>query len=79
MLEEIAANAEKVTNLSREIETASIEQKNGVAEINQSILSVSATAQTVSAESSNLRELSDAFTSKTNALEKSVDFFKIRG
>jgi methyl-accepting chemotaxis protein len=75
----IAANAEKVTNLSREIETASIEQKNGVAEINQSILSVSATAQTVSAESSNLRELSDAFTSKTNALEKSVDFFKIRG
>ncbi|MBL0262927.1 MAG: methyl-accepting chemotaxis protein [Leptospiraceae bacterium] len=75
----IAANAEKVTSLSREIETASIEQKNGVAEINQSILSVSATAQTVSAESSNLRELSDAFTSKTNALEKSVDFFKIRG
>ena len=75
----IAANAEKVTNLSREIETASIEQKNGIAEINQSIMSVSSTAQTVSAEASNLRELSDSFTNKTNALEKSVDFFKVRG
>lgn len=73
----IAANAEKVTNLSREIETASIEQKNGIAEINQSIMSVSSTAQTVSAEASNLRELSDSFASKTNALEKSVDFFKV--
>ena len=30
----IAANAEKVTNLSREIETASIEQKNGIANNN---------------------------------------------
>ncbi len=75
----IAANAEKVTNLSKEIETASIEQKNGIAEINQSIMSVSSTAQTVSMEASNLRDLSDTFTNKTNALEKSVDFFKVRG
>ncbi len=74
----IATNAEKVTSLSREIETASMEQKNGIAEINQSIVSVSSTAQTVSAEASSLKELSDLFTEKSNALEKSVDFFKVR-
>lgn len=74
----IAANAEKVTSLAKEIETASIEQKNGIGEINQSIVSVSGTAQSVSAESSNLRELSESFKRKTDALEKSVDFFKVK-
>ena len=74
----IASNAEKVTNLAKEIETASIEQKNGIGEINQSIVSVSETAQSVSAESANLRELSLSFKSKTDALEKSVDFFKVK-
>ncbi|MBK8399314.1 MAG: methyl-accepting chemotaxis protein [Leptospiraceae bacterium] len=73
----IAVNAEKVTNLSREIEIASMEQKNGIAEISQSIMSVSSTAQTVSAEATSLRELSDSFSEKSSALEKSVDFFKV--
>lgn len=74
----IADNVRKATNFSKEIETASLEQKNAVKEINQGVANISNIAQTISIESHQLREIAGNFNSLSEELKENVDYFKVK-
>ncbi len=73
----IASNVQEATQISKEIDYASKEQKNAIKEINKAIASIATIAQIISAESQQLKSLSTEFRDKSENLTESVNFFKV--
>jgi methyl-accepting chemotaxis protein len=73
----IASNVQEATQISKDIDYASKEQKNAIIEINKAISSIAAIAQVISAESQQLKSLSTEFRDKSENLTESVNFFKV--
>jgi methyl-accepting chemotaxis protein len=74
---QITTNSKVVSQLSKELFLVSNEQKVGIHEINESVLRVSTSAQTVSSEAASINDLSTEMLQQTKALHDSVSFFKL--
>jgi aerotaxis receptor len=74
---QITSNSNVVSQLSKELFLVSNEQKLGIHEINESVLRVSSSAQTVSSEAASINDLSSEMLQQTKALQDSVSFFKL--
>ena len=76
-MEETIPGVVKTTNLVQEISAASIEQENGVNQVNSAIQQLNITTQQNASSSEELAASSEELTSQASALKDLMDFFNI--
>ncbi|MBJ7312030.1 methyl-accepting chemotaxis protein [Rugamonas sp. CCM 8940] len=79
MLDAMAPNIKKTSDLVQEITAASEEQSAGLAQINQAISQLSQTTQQNAAGSEELASTSEQMSSQAEELQQTMGFFKLAG